>query len=217
MTPDQFIAEGRRLQRKTLLLRPDGPGEVAAIWHASRGRDSAAIDDSGYALRLTVKARFIPGVKAADDLYLSVYTNEKDCESGHVARGRAWPARGGTPLFAHEATVLPPIEAVFARGSEAVEEWLRENDGTREEICAEGWPDFEVLSPYYELYRREHPLFHDAGAYAVLGGWHAAWPEGDWLDLMNAKLLLWTLEDAEPWIEVWRTSAAEFRVIQRIT
>jgi hypothetical protein len=54
------------------------------------------------------------------------------------------------------------------------------------------------------------------GAYATLGGWHFPWPDGDSEDLLKCKLLVWTFEECEPWIEVWR-DAEKYRVIERIT
>ena len=50
----------------------------------------------------------------------------------------------------------------------------------------------------------------------MLGGWHMAWPEGDWDELIDKQLIVWTFAESEPWIEVWE-DGSRFRVIQRIT
>jgi hypothetical protein len=51
----------------------------------------------------------------------------------------------------------------------------------------------------------------------VLGGWHMLWPEDDRFDRGDNELLLWTFEDAEPWVEVWLTAQGELVVQERIT
>jgi hypothetical protein len=53
-------------------------------------------------------------------------------------------------------------------------------------------------------------------AAAVLGGWHFPWPDGDWEERCGESLLAWTIEESEPWVEVWR-AASGLRVVQRIT
>lgn len=54
------------------------------------------------------------------------------------------------------------------------------------------------------------------GIHAVLGGWHFPWPDGDWEELIDRRLIAWTLADSEAWVEVWDQGGA-FRVIERIT
>jgi hypothetical protein len=58
--------------------------------------------------------------------------------------------------------------------------------------------------------------FYSGSAHAVLGGWHVPWPDGDWDELAERPLLVWTLEDSEPWVEVWADGKG-FEVKQRIT
>ncbi|HEV3303348.1 MAG TPA: hypothetical protein VG055_27090 [Planctomycetaceae bacterium] len=41
MTSEELIAEGRKLERPCLFLRPQGAGPVAAVWH-ERDRDEIA-------------------------------------------------------------------------------------------------------------------------------------------------------------------------------
>jgi hypothetical protein len=54
-------------------------------------------------------------------------------------------------------------------------------------------------------------------AYATLGGWHMGWPDDDWHDLLDAKLLVHTYMDSEPWVEAWQLPFGAMKVIQRIT
>lgn len=121
MTLEQLIAEGRKLQRPCLFLHPEGSGLVAAVWYE---RDPAEIERTGHRCWLTVDSRQVPGWPSSDHGYLSIYTDERVFKGGHVEVSPSWPHRAGLPLYAEEVSVLPPTDAVFARGSSAVGEWL---------------------------------------------------------------------------------------------
>ena len=73
----------------------------------------------------------------------------------------------------------------------------------------------QVGEAYLRHWQAQCPMYADA-IVAVLGGWHFPWPEGDWEALRERPLLAWTLEDAEPWVEVWGGGAA-YQVMQRVT
>ena len=119
------------------------------------------------------------------------------------------------PLFAEPARSLPPIDAVFRFGSEAVHTWLRELGWQPDWGYNSNFKDGAPVEDYERLYQSECPLY-SGGAFAVLGGWHFPWPDGDWEELLSRPLLVWTLADSEPWVEVW-DGADGMQVIQRIT
>jgi hypothetical protein len=149
--------------------------------------------------------------------YLSVFTDEDKMEGGHVEITPGWPQREGTPLYAHAASVLPPIEAVFALGSEAVGSWMQSHGWERGERYNDNFPDSGIADPYIRLWQEEFPLYLDSGIYATLGGWHMPGADDDWHELVREQLLVLTLRDSEPWVEAWRLQTGEFKVIQRIT
>ncbi|HEY1377889.1 MAG TPA: hypothetical protein VGF55_13905 [Gemmataceae bacterium] len=93
----------------------------------------------------------------------------------------------GRALYAHAARSLPPPDALLADDDEAYIRW------------------WQLRCPLYT-----------GEAVAVLGGWHFPWPDGDWAELRERPLLVWTLDESEPWVEVWG-AADGFQVIQRIT
>ena len=97
------------------------------------------------------------------------------------------PAAAERPLFAHSARTLPPPDALPGG----------DDDG------------------YVRKWQSNCPLYTGEAA-AVLGGWHFPWPDGDWEELRDQPLLVWTLDESEPWVEVWGGPDG-FRVIQRIT
>jgi hypothetical protein len=187
MDEAECTAAAERLARPCVFLKRFGsPDSLAGVWG---GSGIVPAPDGPYRHWLSIDCRFLPpGLGVASGI-LSVYTNEDDCASGVVSHGPS-AALGGTvvaPLYAHSARSLPPPDALAAEGDPA----------------------------YMQLWQANCPLYTGQAA-AVLGGWHFPWPDGDWEDLRNCPLLVWTLDESEPWVEVWGGPAG-FRVIQRIT
>jgi len=60
-------------------------------------------------------------------------------------------------------------------------------------------------------------MINDPAIYAFTGGWHLPGQDDDWHDLIPAKLLLTTVRDSEPWVEVFQMPEGDYKVIQRIT
>ncbi|OYV96722.1 MAG: hypothetical protein B7Z73_00210 [Planctomycetia bacterium 21-64-5] len=148
---------------------------------------------------------------------MSLFTDEVKCEGGWVEFSRAWPERPGVQLYAQPASVLPPLDAVFFRGSELVGDWLQANDWERDRRYNHNFKDEQVANQYEQVWFSEYPLYLQSDIYAVLGGWHFPGPDDDWHDLVENQLLVLTIRDAEPWVEAWRTRDGGFRVLQRVT
>lgn len=220
MTPDALIAEGRRLARPCVFLRRRGSflwrGESgpAAVWH---DRDAAEIDETGFRCWITVDTRFVLGLVKHVSGFLSVHTDEQECEGGRIEVHATWPEKPGTQLYATEEPVLPPIEVIFVRGSAAVGQWLAANDWPRDERYNDNFRDRAIVKAYERRWAEEYPLYRQDGTYAVLGGWHWPCTDDDWHQLMNEQLMVLTVKDSEPWVEAWRLRSGLFKVIQRIT
>jgi hypothetical protein len=214
MTFEQLLDEGRQLQRPCIFLRPSGSGPIAGIWYE---RDKTEIASTGYRCWLTVDARFIPGWSTPGPAYISVFTDEKRCVGGRLEVATEWPEKLGTILYAHEQAVLPPIDAVFARGSEAVGEWLDQLGWERNVPYNDNFRESGLVREYERIWWDEFPLYSKSDIYAVLGGWHWPSPDDDWHSLIGHQLLILTLRDSEPWVEAWRDTSGEFKIIRRIT
>lgn len=216
MTLEQLVAEGRSLERPCVFLRKEGTGPAAAIWYE---RNQDEVEGSGEHCWLTVDRRHVPGVPDSIGDYLCVFSDEESCVGGRIDFVSAWPTRSGTELFAHPANVLPPIDAVFARGSDAVGEWLAANGWQREWRYNNNFKDRELVNAYEKVWRSEFPpLFTnswDSEIYAILAGWHCPGQDDDWHDLIDEQLMVLTVRDSEPWVEAWHMRNGEFRVIQR--
>src|SRR5436190_2078422 len=92
--------------------------------------------------------------------------------AGRVEITPTLPKGGGTKLYAHPASVLPPIDAVFARGSDAVEAWIRSHGWERFDRYNNNFKDKAIVDVYDDIHRQEYPLYFDSDIYAMLGGWH---------------------------------------------
>lgn len=213
MTPEMLIDEGRRLAKPCVFLRPRGNGPAAALWHR---RDQNEVERTGYRCWITVNTISVPGL-FSELGYLRVFSDAVDFKSGRVELSSTLPTRAGIDLFASAESVLPPIEAVFADGSDAVGEWLAFNGWPREERYNDNFPDSDVVSEYEREWLKEYPITREDPPYAVLGGWHFPCADHDWFQLKNEQLVVLTVQDSEPLVETWRLRSGEFKVIQRIT
>jgi hypothetical protein len=187
----QFIAEAERLARRATLLSTKGSGEPVAYWHGLHSRSLC--------VSLRHRRRWL-------DVHL-------DDAAGQVTVVDK-PALSSTPLFGVEVKSLPPVDAVFAMGSSAVESFLHENGWSRADSFNRNFPD-EVPSQYERLWQENCPMYADKAA-AICGGWHFPWPDGDFHDLIDSELVIWTLQESEPWIEVFAKRDV-FVVKQRVT
>ena len=213
MTIEQVVSEGRRLQRPCNLLKPTGTGEPVAMWFEADSDDESITDWRRW---MTIRSDAIPQEKPRGLFYFSLYTS--GCEKGLLDFVDGWPPRNGTPLYAHVAEVLPPIDAVFALGSEEVGAWLTSNNWQRTERYNSNFGDADLVKDYERIWFSEHPIFkNDPGVYAFTGGWHLPGQDSDWHDLIAAKLLVTTIRDSEPWVEAFQMPDGDFKVIQRIT
>src|SRR5262249_21966023 len=140
--------------------------ERAAIWGGPGIAAPRATVDSH---RISVDCRYLPD--RPRDGILSVYTRveEQTEEFGESyalfdpdARLPRRPE--GELLFTVPSSRLPPVEALRRFGSP-------------EARAALGDP--ALADAYVRAWMCESPLYED-GAYAVLGGWHFPWPDGDW-------------------------------------
>lgn len=211
LTFDELLEEARRLEKPCVFLRPVGSGPAAAVWQGTRGRSSEE-----FKAWLTVDGETIPGFDSVRFPFIAVFTNEND-RDGKVEIVSSLPI--GILLYAHQASLLPPIEAVIAFGSARLEPWLQSLNWTRDEVLRTGTlPGSPIVDEYVKHYEALHPVYSaNTDVYAILGGWH--WPnyDDDWKALTREKLVLMTIRDCEPWVEAWLNSTGDLHVIQRIT
>jgi hypothetical protein len=213
MTIEKLIAEGRRLQRNCNFLKPTGVGEPVAMWFEPDPDDESITDWHRW---MTVSSDAIPQDAPQRAFYFSLYTSGG--QRGLLDFVDGWPPRDGIRLYAHPAEVLPPIDAVFALGSDEVGAWLAANNWSRNERYNSNFGNDEIARQYEQLWFSEHPIFkNDPEIYAVTGGWHLPGQDDDWHDLVPAQLLVTTIRDSEPWVEAFLLPHGDFKVCQRIT
>ena len=206
MTLDDLLEEARRLARPCTWLVPAPAGRPVAVWSDSGAHDGHL---------LSIDAACLPDAALGEGL-LSVYRGDEAATvefrpGARLAAGRS----DGTALHAFPRSSLPPPDALFRFGSARLHDWLR----------GHGWePDWgyngnfgqPAAAAYERAFQGQYPLYA-GGAHAVLGGWHLPWPDGDRGQRLEARLLLTTFEDAEPWVEVWHDADGGLRAMERTT
>ena len=212
MNSQDLINIGWQLARPCINLHIAHPSEpVIAVW----GGDGIVPAPFGpYSHWISLACHALPHPSASGTGWLSVYVNTDDCVSGAVVidPAVALPTlpNGGTALAGTPAHSFPPIDAVTQVPQ--VHQWLMSQGIVHDPVNNSYFEDDD----YNRVYQHECPIYaHDA--IAVIGGWHFAWPDGDWQDLQNATLLVWIFRDAEPWVEAWQMPDGHFQVIQRIS
>ena len=232
MTSEDLLAEAERLVRPCIHLEgPDAHGApVAAVWGGeappsvpTARRHLVSIDVAQFpsaepAVREGFPARCLT-------LYMSDAGGEvalalADVDLATLLDSGRRPNRGGVPLVARDARSLPPLDAVFRFGSSRVRAWLQrcgwlDGSGMPYEYN-DNFPDTEPTVAYQRHWQAAHPLY--AGqVLVVVGGWHVPWPDGDWAERLEDRLLLWTLGESEPWVELWRSRRGTLEIRERIT
>lgn len=181
MTPDQFFEEAKTLARHGALLRDSGRGEPVAFWNGFSG--------DGPVISLRHEGRWVCVWARSEEPSLSVTDR---------------PERSGLPLYAEPFEFLPPVDAVFRFGSDKIAEFLSQHGWSREDSYNDNFPQASPRE-YERVWQENCPMYVD-GVIAVCGGWPFVWPDGShekhWLD----ELVVWTLADSEPWLDVFRTS-----------
>ncbi len=212
MSIEDLIAEGERISRPSILLSANGSGAVAAYWDGERIDEPNALPPSATAIEsirhvISVDARLLPNLGVPVN-FPAFSLFETETKSGHVLYRvtrrdelRLSDFRGEcVPLYATKARSFPPIEAVCLYGGEVVSSWLKGHGLNRfQYLDARELP--EALE-YTDEYMRRCPLYL-GNADAILGGWHQSWPVDDFYLPLEMRLALWTLRDAEPWLEAF--------------
>jgi hypothetical protein len=191
MDLEHFRAEAERLARPATLLTRAGTREPVAYWHGIR--------NDGCCISLRDNGR-----------WLNVCLNR----GGDHVEAAERPLPSSVPLYAQPHRSLPPVDAVFRFGSEAIVSYLRDNRWQPDWPFNDNFPD-DTPARYERVWQSNCPLYSDAVA-AVCGGWHFPWPDGDFEELVQSRLVVWTFLESEPWIEVFARDS-DFVVMQRIT
>ena len=212
MTLEELIVEGRKISRPAWILNPGEMQQALAYWYEF---DPEVVEETGERLWMVVDAKLAYPDLTIPAPYLGIITSEEE-RKGDVRFMFELPA-GGVPLGGKLCQPLPPLEALFVCGGERVQHWLERNHWAKCQRYSEGFPSQELAESYITSWASEWPLYQCRTAYAILDGWHHPGPDQDWFELIDSRLLAWTLRDAEPWVEAWLLPSGRFQVIQRIT
>jgi hypothetical protein len=209
MKAETVIAEGERLAKPSLFLTESpSPTGLVAYWRGRRigysGRDDdrhRISFDCDWLSRHGVRVHGSIGVYDVDGRCGWVKPIHLDSQPRPLTELRL---EGGTPLYGCEMPSFPPVEALCLYGGPAVAEWLAAErlDRSDYDIAA----TTIIGEAYQEAYRERCPLYLDDQPAAVLGGWHASWPDDEFYLPREMRLALWTFRESEPWVEVFERS-----------
>lgn len=210
-TLDLLIAEAERIAKPSLLLteEPANTGIIAYWGGNGSPSDRSPNARPGDSHRITLDTKWLAAQGIKIDGALSVF--EVDCSwnrplpiqlNNHPGVSLSTLSiTDGIPLYGHETMSLPPLQALCLYGGPSIESWLRSHALERWQYYAiEG---DKLAREYQAEYQRRSPLYLSSAS-AVMGGWHAIWPDDDFYLPREMQLLVWTLRDAEPWIEVFK-------------
>jgi hypothetical protein len=224
---ERLIEEAHKLARPSVHLEPFGEdGQFAAVW-GGKGIVGSEKRKRNHRHWISVDCRFLPlGFEGLTGVF-SVYLRLRDDWESlvvHEPQGslNRSSLEGGTPLFAHETLSLPDMNITFELGSPDIQQWLVERNWRLGLGYSELAPRYKKLINSFENYLRErvpawkHPA--KRSTYAALGGWQTVWYENSWdeYEKRGMKLVLWTFEDSEPWLEVW-WDGSQLHVVPHIT
>lgn len=219
LTAEELLAEGRKLARPAVALYDTGK-KYAAVWHGN-GVVSPGPGEWRHWISIDTKAlpenpRKLTGVVSvyewfADDDRMG------ELKVVHDKTASLPKKTDGTKLYGKEFQCLPDVDALFQFGSKAVKNWVKTS----------GWDpstgyDQSPVKDYLRVVHREHPFTSDDGTYAMLGGWswcfnwcYGTDEEYPW-HLVKKTLVVLTLAESEPWIEVF-DDGKKFVTFSRIT
>lgn len=218
LSADELLAEGRRLARPALGLYRKGK-ELAAHW---RGAGVVSPGPGEWRHWISIDARKLPqnprGLTGVISLYEWFADDDRMGELKVVHDPDATlPAKtDGVALYGRPFDCMPDIEAIFHFGSDKVKAWYDASWNPRT-----GY-DRSPVKDYLRVLHREHPFEAPGGCFAMLGGWSwcFTWCYGQdeeypW-HLLEGALVVLTIEESEPWIEVFDDGTG-FQALARIT
>lgn len=144
------------------------------------------------------------------------YTIKSTTEEAFIAASRS-----GIRLSGEESDMLPPMSAIVQSRDKQVDDWLSSLKLSESEALY-FYSEIQNAEPgasYTRMFNRTLPLLsQDSSIAAVLGGWHVLWPsEKPYRYRREERLVLFTLWEAEPWIEMRMNEHGSLAAFSRIT
>ena len=207
----KLIEEAESLSRPVTYLVPAGASDRVGFWWGPSPGSRVLVDRVWLALDCTL----VPELEIPVGILQLSFDSASGSASATIAD--SWPSRSGPaqPLRPVPGRSLPPMDALFRLGSDAIGQWLEARGWQRDWGYNSNFPD-DVARQYEQVFEERHPLYTDS-VWATVGGWHFPWPDGDWDDRLHDTLLVTTYRDSEPWLEIWATADDGLQALARIT
>jgi hypothetical protein len=228
LSAEALVAIGRKMGRPAILLVDDGE-QYVACWGGSGVVPPP--DDAKWEHRVSIDASALPQnphkLQGVISVYLCMEDSERFEQVGvtHDAKAKL-PARpDGQKLFAQPFDCPPPLEVLLKFGPKPIQDWLAANSVDADHGInpqSFGAANKPALKAYNDV-QSEHPFYGRVDCYAMLGGWSMAflWCYGidqqyPW-HLFDQPLVVLTIADSEPWLEVYDNDGKSFTTYSRIT
>ncbi len=202
---DQLWEEARALTRPSLHLHVrDGSRKAAASGTAVWRPESLqrypwtteiliAVDCEWFGTRLPNQTRFVSVAYREDaEHYYHIEHRGANAFEGFCT--------GGVLLDGFEYPSIPPLEALCLYGGDRVAEWLRQSGLERIDYAAAR--ELPLGRKYVDRWLASNPRLQRNQPVAVMGGWHELWPDDLFYSPLECRLVVLTLRDAEPWVEL---------------
>jgi len=219
LSPDELIAEGRRLARPAVALHDTGK-KYAAVW---RGTGVASPGKGEWRHWISIDTSYLPDnprkLKGVVSLYDWFADDDRwgELKVVHDAKATLPRKTDGTKLYAQKFDCLPDVEAVFQFGSKKVKDWAKATSWD-----ANAGFNMSPVREYQAEVQSQHPFATNDGTYAMLGGWswcftwcYSIDEKYPW-NLMKKALIVLTIAESEPWLEVF-DDGKKFVTFSRIT
>jgi hypothetical protein len=216
LTPEDLVAEGRKLARPAVALYDKGKN-YAAVW---RGEGVADPGKGVWRHWISIDTSYLPDNPRKLKGVVSLYENDAHMFQLKVAHdpAAALPRQtDGTKLYARTFECPPDVDALMHFGSKKLRDWAK----------ATYWDENPMYTStpareYLDVVSSQHPFQSHDGAYAMLGGWSWCFNWCYSIDekypwhLMKKALIVLTIAESEPWIEVF-DDGKRFVSFSRIT
>ena len=204
MDLEELLGCASEIARPSVCLQPGRATTPSAWW---RPQTTQPPPQPGWELVLAVHPRVfaIASIELRGWVFVWADGAMLNSEAVVVSDGAA-DIRDGQALDAIGRVDLPPIDALVRCGPQRVRDWLGLTGWDPTWGINSNFVGMDLVNRYESAALKTHPLWSPGNCVAQIGGWPWRWPDDDEYIPEAGELLVLTIAEAEPWIEVRRNA-----------